>query len=401
MPRKLKLLLLLPLAGALALAILLLGPLRRVRLAQLGSARIGHFVTAVEAYLCQAKAGLRSPSTGVLDLFYLEEQVCNREVESQWRARLRILPGPNLFHLVARILRRAGSLGRRHLIPAAEMALWGEANERALREHRGHLRVPEPALAAGDAFATGTAGGRPLVCFHVRDAAYLRASQPGMDYSYHDYRDWPAASFADAAHALTGQGYFLVRMGAVVEHPLPFTVPGVFDYPLSGLRSDGLDLYFASRCAFWVGTASGLLDLPWAFRRPMVVLNHVSPLLREDPRITLYPDSVWTFKKFWSEARGRLLSLREIVDSGVGALSTGTQFRAAGIRFVDNSAAEVRDAVLEMSLRLRGEWNASPQDEALQDRFWRIWGPAWPDRARAARCRVATRFLSSNPELLD
>jgi len=73
MPRKLKLLMLLPFAAVLALAIVAAGPVRRIRLCLVGSARIGHFVTSVEVYLCKADAGIPTTPPSCADLFYFEE----------------------------------------------------------------------------------------------------------------------------------------------------------------------------------------------------------------------------------------------------------------------------------------------------------------------------------------
>jgi len=400
MPRKLKLVLLLPFAGAMALAMVIFSPIRRIRLRQIGSARIGHFVTSVEAYLCKADAGILLTPASCVDVFYFEGYVCNAEVGRQWRERVRVLPFPDLAHLTARLLALWAPLAARHLVPAEAISLWGEANERAIHRHRGHLEVPAAAIREGGIFVSGNTQGKPLVCLHVRDSAYLRQTQPGRDYSYHDYRDWRAETLAPTVEELSESGYFLIRMGAVVDGSFPFVGQAVFDYSRSGLRSDAMDLFFSSRCAFWIGTASGLLDLPFVFRRPLVIVNHVSPLLPADPRITLYENSLWLFKKFWSKEKGRLLSFREIVENGVGGLTTGAQFAAAGIRFVDNSAEEIRDVTREMAARLNGTWVSNAEDEDRQRRFWEIWGPATHTRALAANARIGARFLSTNPDLL-
>jgi putative glycosyltransferase (TIGR04372 family) len=398
MPCKLKLFVLLPFSAALVLAMVVASPIRRIRLGPIGSARIGHFITTVEAYLCKTQAGILATTSGCIDVFYFEEQVCNEEIARQWRGLVLVFPFPRVAFLAARLLAKCGPLGRRHLILADELSIWGVANERAIHRYRGHLVVPADIVRAGDEFLAMTAKGKPLVCLHVRDSAYLRQTQPDFDYSYHDYRDWHAGTLADAAAELSQQGYFLVRMGAVVDGTLPFL--GVFDYARSGLRSAGMDLYLASRCAFWIGTASGLVDLPWAFQRPLVIVNHVAPLLPTEPRITFYKNSLWTFKKFWSEQKGRLLTFREILNSGVGSLSTGPQFKAAGVRFEDNSSEEIRDVTQEMVGRLNGTWVTTAEDEDLQSRFWALWGASMQDRARAANARIGARFLSKNRELL-
>lgn len=400
MRRKLKLILLLPAAAALALSLVALWPFRRVRLGQLASARIGPFVTGVEAYLCRNVAGLNGEQRSC-DLFYFQDYVCNSEVARQWRARLRVIPFSNVAYVAARLLARFKTLAFRHLIPPEEMSWFGLAAERAIHKYRGHLAISADFAHTADKLVARMTRGRPFVCLHVRDSTYLRRTQPRADYSYHDYRDWLADSLLPAIRELTDRGYCLVRMGAAVDGAFPLAGENILDYALSEHRSDEMDLYLASRCAFWLGAASGLADVSMAFRRPQLFVNFVSPLIPGEPRITVFEHSLWIFKKYWSRARGRLMTFREILDTGAGGLYRSEEFSAAGIELIDNSPQEIRDATLEMLGRLNGTWKESAEDCALQGRFWSLWGEAARQHAAQARVLIGARFLSANPELLN
>lgn len=400
MPRKLRLFALLPFATLMALALVALGPLLRVRLGLIRSSRIGHFIDNVEAYVCRIKAGMDARPPRSVDVFFFEDKICNVEIAEGWRRCLRIFPFQNLAYATMRVLEKLPIVGRRHLIDADEMSFFPVAAERAIHRYRGHIGLSPEARALGASFASDVARGKPIVCVHVRDASYLRETHPGTDYSYHDYRDWSVNDLSLVVDALTKLGYFVVRMGAVVDSPLPFSGPDVFDYATSSLRSDRLDVAIGAQCAFWLGSASGLLDIPFEYRRPVVVLNHICPLLPHEPRLTLYDNSIWIFKGFWREVDGRRIGFREILDSGAGGLSRTQDFRDAGIRLTDNTPEEIRDAALEMAARLAGTWAGTAEDEALQKRFWNLWGPEAWEHAKAANVRVGARYLAQHAALL-
>ena len=400
MPRKLKLILLLPFAAALVLAIVVVGPIRRIRLGLIGSSRIGHIVTNVEAYLCKLDAGLLVTPPSCIDVFFFEDFVCNREIANQWRKRLHVFPFSAIAYVAARLIAMSELLTRRHMIPYDALSVLGLRTERAIHRFRGHLAVSGDVARDGDNMIAAMAGGRPLACLHVRDSSYLRHTQPNANYSYHDYRDWRTKDLARVVEELSNKGFFLVRMGAFVDETFPFAGDNIFDYAKSDFRSDRMDLYLGSRCALWVGAASGLMDVPFAFRRPLVVLNHVCPLIPAEPRFSLYADSIWIFKKYWSEAKGRLLSFREVLETGAGSFGRTGEFAAAGIRLIDNSPEEIREATIEMIERLNGTWIAAAGDEENQARLWSLWGDSAHAHSIQGNVRVGARFLSANPELL-
>ena len=130
MPRKLRLYALLPFAALLALVLVALGPLFRVRLGLVRSSRIGHFITNVEAYVCRIEAGMDArPARGV-DLFFYEDQVCNCEIGEGWRRHLHVVPFPGLAYVAARLLSQTSWTARRHLVDPEEMSFIPVAAER-------------------------------------------------------------------------------------------------------------------------------------------------------------------------------------------------------------------------------------------------------------------------------
>ncbi len=52
-----------------------------------------------------------------------------------------------------------------------------------------------------------------------------------------------------------------------------FTDKNFFDYTQSHINFDVMDLYLISKCKFYVGTQSGILDLAYMFNKPVLTTN--------------------------------------------------------------------------------------------------------------------------------
>ena len=84
----------------------------------------------------------------------------------------------------------------------------------------------------------------------------------------------------------------------------------------------------------------------------------------------------------------------------------GSIYEEKGVDFIDNTPEEIRDVVIEMAERLAGTWQAHPDDEALQQRFWEIF-PTDAVNANGVpyhgeiHSRYGTKFLRNNKEWLS
>ena len=58
----------------------LIRPWLLVRVYGLISTRIGHFAANTELYLCERKAGINVPSQRHIDLFFMQEPICNQQL---------------------------------------------------------------------------------------------------------------------------------------------------------------------------------------------------------------------------------------------------------------------------------------------------------------------------------
>lgn len=393
----------LPLTLLLFLTIRLVRPWLLIRINPLFSSRFGHFAGNTELYLCERAAGINVPAVRYVDLWYFDGQIVNAHLAIMWRRCLHIWP--------AWLLGPVFKLNK--LLPGGAIHEVG-TNTQHDRDVL-HLRERMPPLLrftaeeerGGQAGlrAMGIPDGAEFVCLTTRDSAYLKTIAPDGNpdyYSYHDYRNVDVQNYVPAAEALAELGYFVIRMGAVVAVPLNSRHPRVIDYATNGTRSDFMDIYLGSKCRFWISNSTGIDAVPCMFRRPVVYVDHV-PLGIVN---TYDHKALITTKKHWLRGERRLMTLREIFESGAGYCVYAAQYADRGIDVIESTPEEIAAVVLEMEARLKGTWQTTEEDEELQRRFWEMYPIDGRDSCQnrplhgKIRARFGSQFLRDHPEWL-
>jgi len=383
------------------LVIRLIRPWLLVRWGGLVSSRIGHFAANTELYLCEQDAGINVPKQRYVDIFYMGGPICNQQLATMWKRVLRIWPSWILAP-VSRVNR---------LIPGGAIHEIGNNTQHDRDVNNLLERFPPHLEFASEEEARGRAGLRamdippdtPFVCLIVRDSTYLDQQLPECDFSYHDYRDCNIQNYILAAEELADRGYYVIRMGAKVREAMEVAHPRVIDYATNGMRSDFMDIYLGSKCAFCVTTGLGWDAIPYIFRRAMVITNHV-PL---GYAMSFNHRNLLTTKMHRLTAENRNLTLSEIFECGVGFSMHTSDYASRGIELIENTPEEIRDVVIEMDERLNGTWQPRQDDVALQHRLWEIfptdavdahWGRPLHGEIRA---HFGAHFLRQNRELVD
>ena len=383
----------LPLGLPLVAVALMVKPWIRLRVGRLRSERIGHYLMNTELTLCATETQELNAGKPVCDLYFDVEPVANEQVQRMWRRVLST--GPRLVLEPSYLIFRA--LGLRSFIieaPAEDRDLHD-----ALYQSAPHLSftMSEEDLAQGLLRELLPAPDLPWVCIHQRDPSYLQVSLGNRDWSYHSYRDSPIEDYLPAIRELVMRDYQVVRMGKVVERALPIDHPLVVDYPHHELRSDFLDVYLASKCAFFLSTGSGIDSVATVFRRPQLLVNYPLPF---HPLISV-PSHLFIYQHFHDLHSDRPLGLSDLYQRKAWTIFSSQGFRNADIQITRNSPQEIAEATIEMVERVSGTWHESDLDEELQADFWRSfpripqihgWSPF--------RARIGAHFLRGNQYLL-
>jgi putative glycosyltransferase (TIGR04372 family) len=228
-----------------------------------------------------------------------------------------------------------------------------------------------------------------FVCFHSRDPSYL-----GEGSEYHDYRDSDINNYLPAAEYIAEQGGYAIRMGSVVDKPLPKERhPRIIDYAID-YRSDVMDIYLSAHCKFFLGNTAGLFLVSTIFDVPAACANFLP--LEYTP---LRSGDLFIPKKMWSRDKKKLLTYKEILDSGAGLYLESKQYENAGIEVIENSSDEILELAREMNMLLDKNYESMEEDEELQRRYISLFRPN--HHCYGTQARIGIYFLRKNIELLD
>ncbi|KKP36259.1 MAG: hypothetical protein UR28_C0048G0001 [Candidatus Peregrinibacteria bacterium GW2011_GWF2_33_10] len=136
-----------------------------------------------------------------------------------------------------------------------------------------------------------------FVCFFARDKKYLTKDINNLynkDWSCHDYRNSDINNYLKAAEYIVNKGGFALRMGSIVEKPLPKERHAkIIDYALD-FRSDFMDVYLIAHCKYILSTNCGITNVAQLFNVPEAWAN-VAPI-RFSPFLS---SSRFILKKLW------------------------------------------------------------------------------------------------------
>jgi putative glycosyltransferase (TIGR04372 family) len=228
----------------------------------------------------------------------------------------------------------------------------------------------------------GLPDGAWFVCLHAREGGYSPA-----DEHLHSYRNVDIGSFDQAVAAIVSRGGWCIRMGDKSMRPFAHTA-GVFDYALSPMKSDWLDLFLCASCHFFLGDNSGLFNVAGVFGRMSVLTNTVPLTCAYSP----FPDDIAIPKQMLRD--GKRLTLAEGFSTDIGRLRLSAEFEGRGITFLSNTREEIAALVGEAFERLDGTTAYTAEDELLQNRFRALVLPGqccFPPSSRVGRDYLRAR----------
>jgi putative glycosyltransferase (TIGR04372 family) len=226
-------------------------------------------------------------------------------------------------------------------------------------EKRGRELLSEMGVGEDDWF----------VCFHARDGKYLRQWRPDQTDTWvkTDFRNSLIESYIPAAEYISSRGGFAIRMGAIVEKPLPETGnPKIIDYA-SKFRSDFMDIYLCAKCRFFLSSSSGIDYVSTIFDKPIAVGNFFPHTVSYNREFDLVIPRL-----IKSVEHDRIVSYPEATGAGFyAAASAGTDSRnyeKKKFRYQLHDADDTLDLCKDMIDRLEGN-PLSEDSETFQKRY--------------------------------
>jgi putative glycosyltransferase (TIGR04372 family) len=218
-------------------------------------------------------------------------RVANTAFLSLFDRRARLLQlDSNVPHDIARELsslqRYYGMSFNAFEMPDGTVVQWSEAAANAIRQWDNEGRQPPLRVEFDRRYASSEASLAPLeeasrswgmttddwyVCLHLRDGSFYGEAK-GLGQSH---RNSDIENYRAAIEYITGLGGWVIKLGAKDSPKLP-PMPRVIDYARSSYKSGLMDLFLIRGARSFIGTTSGLTNVPISFGIPAALVNCIS-----------------------------------------------------------------------------------------------------------------------------
>lgn len=398
----------------ISIIIILLFPLIKIRFGPIPASVFGTYFFDTEYYL--RKKTLHKEK--YYDFFFLEHDLkVNNFLNKLVRRNFNISPIFKYFYLNAKILNKKNTLFLNYNLSTNKKTKCRDVDD-IFFNTTTQLNFSKKEILDGKNFLKkiGLSKNQKFICIVNRDFAYKKSlnkfydtNDKKKDWSYHYYRNSNIETYKKAAKYLIDKGYFVIRMGSVVESKLDIKNKFFFDYSCSNLKNDFLDIFLMGTSYFNLVSDVGLKDVSYVYNIPYCFVNCPFPKITPNWK----SKSIFIYKKFKSKSLKRNLTFSEIKNNmDISTIKKKNikkfiDYNAVfffndnpDITIVDNSSEEILDAVKEMIERLEKDlW-----DEKLnkyERKFWEIFPHDNNLHSKITRARICQKFIQENIELLD
>lgn len=320
-----------------------------IRFGQIPASRIGHLAIETEIYLCKKHSTYsikKKNKLFIYDIFCLgwdSNFISNYTLLKLFKRKILIISKYIVYPFI--ILSRSLLGSAKHII------ILSSSGDRdifsLLKYNEKNLYFSEKELIKGKKFLKDVCNGDEnpkFVIIIVRDKAYLNNIFKYKNWDYHNYRDCNIDNYIEGCEALTKLGYYVFRMGHVVEKKLNTSNPKIFDYANNGMRTDFLDIFLSAHCTFAISTSTGLDYVPTIFRKPVLCIS-MSPIGFSNLSLNNW---LISFKDIYSKELERNLTMEEIFKRKLAYTYNSQDFIDNQVILNECSAEENKDIFIEM-----------------------------------------------------
>jgi putative glycosyltransferase (TIGR04372 family) len=336
----------------------LMRPIRCIRICEIRSERIGHFVQDI----CEHIGRNYEKNNYYLDLYYFVK-VSNTQWEKMAR-RSKLIIVPSLIQYLDRWNKKIPG-GRFHLLPSSNT----ESRDTDGLFSKFDCSIPfllsEKLECKSWLETKGWCEGEPFVIFLVRDAAYQSEFLPNSrDWDYHNYRNSDIKTYLPAMKWLADQGVWVLRMGKTMNNRITLVHDKIIDYAFDQNKSDLLDIWLFSNCNAIVTTSSGLDILGAVYKIPILQINFL-PLHH---LFSFSAGMILPKKLLWREKKS-YLSISEMLNNG---FLKSDEYLNSGIKIIDLTEQEILECIKNFWNVFNDEIKLEDSHKDLNEKFWKI-----------------------------
>ena len=372
--------------GFLFVILTIIYPIQKIKFCAIIFHRIGHLAANTELFLRRLRAGYYDKDCLYIGFSIAGMKPSNRQLLDMFKRNFAIIENRLFGKIIYSLPMRRSKFYQE--LPFNSNEYYEFNNLPTIltftseEEGKGRRELERMGIGQNDWF----------VCFHARDNTYLNETFGG-DWKYHNYRDCDINNYLKAMEYITEQGGYAVRMGAIVEKPLPdLNNSRIIDYATK-YRSDFMDIYLSAKCKFFVGCTAGLFIIAMIFETPVAGTNFAH--LELPP---LRTGDIFLPKKIRNRKNNRLLTFPEIFERRIGKWANGYDFEKVGLEVIENTSDEILGLVREMNESLDNRFQYTEEDKDLQHRYQSFIKPY--HACYKIPVKIGTLFLRENKELL-
>lgn len=317
--------------------ILLINIFKKVRFCRLNNIeRIGHLTTNTERFYHY----IRERHKDKIIICFYKGRVCNKFLLKKIKEKILI---KNFFYFIYISIK---------LIPKLKFLIIDEQLTnydfyKYLKKYKkSFLTLNARELNEGNKYieSKGIKNKDKIVCIYSRDSKYLQTNFPegknSKTWRYQNYRDADINTFKSTVEYLISRGYFVFRLGSVVNKKLIIKNKNFFDYATNGDRSDFLDIFLIYKCNFMIAAGGGLAQVAEILRKPMLSTN-ILPISMSKS----LPNGLFITKKLIQKKKK--LSYKEILNSNIKDFQNSFVYKKNKIKIINNTSYEILTATKE------------------------------------------------------
>ena len=352
--------------------IVLIRPWILIRIDLIPSTNFGYFVLTPALYNCKKKLNIDQPKKKHIDLLCINQQGYknyNKQIEKMWKREFNFFPSFLLksIYIINNFIPfyKIPTLG----MNSSHMRKMERDVDNLIENHKPlNFTIEEEELGKQMLKKFGLNENDKFVCITVRDSVYQEKKIASRDtkLSHNNFRNHDINDFVLGAEELVKRGYYVFRMGVVVEKKIKTNNPKIIDYPFSHYKNDFMDIYLGAKCSFCISTGTGYDEVPYVFGKPIAFLVlPVGEFRTHSKKFLLLT------KHHYLINEKRKLSLSEIFSRGLAYTFDSNIFKNKGIKLIDYKPEEIKEFILEMIEIFENKFVRNEKLEKLQLDFRR------------------------------
>ena len=373
-----------PICIVILFAIYLIRPIVLVRIGLLSTWRMGHLAHDLDIYL----ANRNFSQIKSIDFVTNTHLVSNQFLKKKWGEKIKFInskigfPIININRLFSKLIKK---------LSIHEIIFHPYDGNNLVEKAKQNILLSDKEIEKGWEILKkiGVTKESKIVCLDVRDNEYFLHKFPNQDFSHHNHRDCDIQKFIPLTKFLNEKGYYVFRMGRKVKAKMNYQNNKYFEYCLSDIQSDFLDVFIASICDFVISTCTGWAAIAaFNFRKPAIYCNchSILELLTHSKKIML------STRIHFSKKLNRNLNLAEIMQNYPFIFQDKNKSNEVILKEHDENQLLLIVKEFLKKKEMNFQFQKDSEEEKINEKFWKIYS----EQLELLKSKYSHKFIHKN-----